>query len=199
MRLSHVLVALVLLLAAAAAGAATPRYDLDVRVDLESRSLVGRGTLTLPAGEAVDLVMRADFIAERIALAGRDVPLERRERDGVQRWRVPAARQTRHVELEWRGTLAPLDAAISHRQTLGATQPVAMPPARADLSSAAASGLRSAGAAAAHRHRPATRPAAATRRRTRENVRCAIMGQGGRRIQAVLTAGAAAWRGRRCS
>jgi aminopeptidase N len=124
MRLRYALAALVLLFATAAAVAATPRYDLDVRLDSEARTLAAHGTLALPPGEAVDLVMRADFTAARIALVGRDAPLERRERDGVQRWRVPAAKQPRRVELEWRGTLAPLDAALTHRQTLVAAQPV---------------------------------------------------------------------------
>jgi aminopeptidase N len=120
------LLALVLALGVrAGAAAAGPLYDLAVRIEPGARTVAASGTLTLPPGEALDLVLRADFVMERLAVDGRDALAGRRVRDDLQAWRIPASKAERSVAAAWRGTLAPLDAGITHRQTLGAAAPVA--------------------------------------------------------------------------
>jgi aminopeptidase N len=122
----RVLVAVVLGLIAGAVRAVAPvSMDWVVRIDPEPRSLAAAGTLTLPPGEAREVVLRADFTVESIAIEGRATPPERRMRDGLQVFRIPAATTPRRVAVQWRGVLAPLDPALDHRQTLGALQPVA--------------------------------------------------------------------------
>jgi len=119
------LVAALLAAAAGAAWTAPVALDFEVRLDPETRALAGGGTLTLPPGDAADVVLRRDFTMERIAIAGREAAPEHRVRDDLQAWRIPASKEARRVEVRWRGTLAPLDASLTHRQTLAASRPVA--------------------------------------------------------------------------
>jgi aminopeptidase N len=121
----HRLVAALLAIAAGTASAAPVALDFEVRLEPETRALAADGTVTLPPGDAVDVVLRRDFTMERIAVAGREAAPEQRVRDDVQAWRIPASKQPRRVEVKWRGTLAPLDPSLSHRQTLDASRPVA--------------------------------------------------------------------------
>jgi aminopeptidase N len=115
--------------AAAAAGAtlAGPgRLDLAVRIEPERRELHARGTLIVDE-EATEIALARQFDVAAVAVDGRPADAAGAVRDGRRIWRLPAAERARRVEIEWRGTLAALDASISHRQTLRQAQPTADP------------------------------------------------------------------------
>jgi aminopeptidase N len=111
--------------AAAATGAVPAAMDFAVRIDPEPRSFAASGTVVLPPGEAVDLVLGGDFVVERITIDGRDGAPERRAAGDPQRWRVPASKAPRRIAVSWRGTFGALDTALTHRETLTAARPVA--------------------------------------------------------------------------
>jgi hypothetical protein len=115
--------------AAAAAGAALAgpaRLDLVVRIEPERRELHARGTLVVDE-EATEIALAQQFDVAAFTVDGRPADAAGTLRDGRRVWRLPAAKRARRVEIEWRGTLAALDASISHRQTLRQPQPTADP------------------------------------------------------------------------
>jgi aminopeptidase N len=117
------LIVVLLLAVAAPVRAALPVLDFEVRIDPDTRAFAGRGSVVVPAGNARELVLRRDFSVDSLMLNGRPLaPLARTQGD-VQAWRLPSSRAEQRVEIAWRGTLAPLDPSIGHRQTLGRTAP----------------------------------------------------------------------------
>ena len=114
--------ALALLAWPALAHAAPARLDFEVALDPAGRRLQASGTVTVPAGEAVALVLAPRFEATEVKLGERALPAE-----SQGRWRVPAGERPRTVHVRWRGPLAPLDAAASHRDTLGRLEPASGP------------------------------------------------------------------------
>jgi aminopeptidase N len=102
------------------------RLDLAVRLEPDRRELHARGTLTVD-GDATEIVLAQQFDVIAVKVDDRAVDARGAVRDGVRVWRLSAAQHERRVEIEWRGTLAALDASISHRETLQQTQAVADP------------------------------------------------------------------------
>ncbi|MCL4802582.1 MAG: hypothetical protein KJ025_23545 [Burkholderiales bacterium] len=112
------------LLAGAAAGAPPVHYDITVRIDPVSRALDGEATIrTTAAAEAVAL--GPGFDAERILVDGRALAVQPAAHGAVRRYALPRASAARTVAMRWRGTLAPLDRSLDHRQTLGHAAAVA--------------------------------------------------------------------------
>jgi hypothetical protein len=118
--------ALLVALAAAAGGALAGPATLDVAVTLEpaTRELRARGTLVVDRS-AIEIALGAQFAVDSISVDAKRIDPTGAVRDGRRVWRLPAAGTARRVEMEWHGTLAPLDASISHRQTLRNVLPVA--------------------------------------------------------------------------
>jgi aminopeptidase N len=100
------------------------RLDLSVRLEPASRELHARATLVVDK-DATDIALGERFDVMAITVDGRRVEAAGAVQNGRRVWRLPAAEGERRVEIEWRGTLAALDASISHRQTLRQAQPVA--------------------------------------------------------------------------
>jgi aminopeptidase N len=115
--------------AAAVAGAALAgpaRLDLVIRIEPERRELHARGTLVVDE-DATEIALAQQFDVAAVTVDGRRADAAGTVRDGRRVWRLPAAERARRVEIEWRGTLAALDASISYRQTLRQAQPIADP------------------------------------------------------------------------
>jgi aminopeptidase N len=120
-------VAVLGLAASAAAQTTQVRYDYSIRLDPAARELRGSGVVTTTDRGAVTLALNARFQLARLIVDGTAVTTPPERRNGRQVWRVPAAERNRRIEVEWRGTLAPLDASVSHRDTLEIVEPVADP------------------------------------------------------------------------
>jgi hypothetical protein len=122
------LAAALLLLVGGVAAAGVPRapveHDLTVRIDPATRELVGEDRLLLPPSGPVTLALAARFTVERIVLDGRPLAEAGRVDRGRRLWRLPASDAARRVEIRWRGTLAPLDEALDHKQVLTRREPV---------------------------------------------------------------------------
>ena len=115
--------------AAAVAGAALAgpaQLDLAVRIEPERRELRARGTLVVDE-DITEIALAQQFDVTAVTVDGRHADTAGTVRDGRRVWRLRAAERARRVEIEWRGTLAALDASISHRQTLRQAQAVADP------------------------------------------------------------------------
>ncbi len=121
--------ALVLAVAAevAAPQGAPVALDFAVRLDPASRELHGRGVIQLDARGPAVLALGARFEMLRLRIDGAPSSAPPTLRENRRSWRLPAASGPRRIEVEWRGTLAPLGAAVSHRDTLARLEPVADP------------------------------------------------------------------------
>lgn len=113
-----------LALAAAHAVAAPAHLELDATLDPAARALAARATLEL-GREAAEIALAARFVVESFAVDGRRDAVPATTRGGHHVWRLPAATRARRVEIAWRGTVDPLDEALSHRDTLRDARPVA--------------------------------------------------------------------------
>jgi len=120
------IVAAGVLAAANAALGGPARLELSVGLDPATRELRARGTVTVDRN-ATELALHARFAVESVAVDGRPLDAAGTLRDGRRVWRLPAAGRDRRVTIAWRGTLAPLDGSIAHRDTLRDAQPVADP------------------------------------------------------------------------
>lgn len=121
--------ALVLAVAAeSAAPQGTPvELDFAVRLDPASRELHGRGVIRVDVRGPTVLVLGARFEMLRLSIDGTPFSAQPNLREDRRSWRLPTASGPRRIEVEWRGTLAPLDGAASHRDTLARLEPVADP------------------------------------------------------------------------
>jgi len=86
----------------------------------------GRSVIELEMKGPVILGLSERFQVRRALVDGRNLG-SGRVTDGIRAWRVPANGPKRRIEVEWQGTLAPLDTSLSHRQTLGRAEPVSAP------------------------------------------------------------------------
>ncbi len=114
------------LLSGLPARAAPVHYDISVSIDPTTREMEGRSVIELEMKGPVTLGLSERFQVRRALVDGRTLG-PGRVTDGIRAWRVPANGPKRRIEVEWRGTLAPLDTSLSHRQTLGRAEPVSAP------------------------------------------------------------------------
>lgn len=118
----------ILLLAGSAPAAAvtpgTARLEFTVTIDPATRALRAEGTLDVPAGPAIRVVLDRRFTATAMASNGKPLP-HAAGADGA--WIVPAAGSVRRITANWHGTLDPLDGSIEHRDTLDRQAPVSDP------------------------------------------------------------------------
>jgi hypothetical protein len=119
------LVVVLALVPAQACGAPSPtiHHDLTIRLDPQSRALVGEDTLSLPGRDPVELRLDPRFAVESLALDGGARGITRR---GPGRWQVEpgSGAAGRTLRIRYRGTLEPL-ARADHRGVLGALPPMA--------------------------------------------------------------------------
>jgi hypothetical protein len=113
-----------LALAAAHAFAAPAHLELEATLDPATRAFAARGTLAI-GRDATEIALAARYKVESFAVDGRRDALPVATRGGRHVWRLPAADRARRVEIAWRGTVDPLDEALSHRDTLRNGRPVA--------------------------------------------------------------------------
>ena len=122
-RLRRWCIALCFAMSTAGVAAAT-EYDLNVRIDPATRAFNARGVLTLGGSGERTLGLASRFEVTRLAMNGNSLGLGVVE-EGRRVWRIaPSNRAQRRIDIEWRGTLEPLDAGLDHRQTLQAVLPV---------------------------------------------------------------------------
>ena len=118
--------ALTLAVAAANAAAQAPSAHLDLAISLDpaTRELRGRGVITAKAQGPMLLVLGRRF--EMLGLTVDGAPLASPTLQGDRQiWQLPRASGPQRFAVEWRGTLAPLAAEISHRDTLTRVEPSA--------------------------------------------------------------------------
>jgi len=111
----------------AARESAPVRADIQVRIDPETRELTGSGVWTVPPGEPLAIMLGDRFDVPRLQVDGRPLSADTQS-DGRRQWRLARSeRDTRRVEIEWRGLLDPLAAGLDHRQVLRHAAPVTAP------------------------------------------------------------------------
>lgn len=110
-------IAVAAIVASGTTAAATARFDFTVAIDPVARTLQGRGTIALPAGEATTVSLARPFEADSMQVDG--IPLKRDPASDRSTWRVPASDAARTVTVRWSGTLDALDPTVQHRDTLG--------------------------------------------------------------------------------
>jgi aminopeptidase N len=113
-----------LALAAAHAAAAPAHLELDATLDPATRELAARASLAV-GREATEIALATRYKVASFAVDGRRDAVPATTRGGHRVWRLPAAERARRVEITWRGTVDPLDEALSHRDTLRNARPVA--------------------------------------------------------------------------
>ena len=110
---------------AAAAGTAAADYEIAVRIDPATRTLEGRSVITAGAAGELTLALGSRFEVTRALVDGKPLGPGVGSAGGMQSWRLPGGPGApRRIEVQWRGELLPLDAALDHRQTLAARDPV---------------------------------------------------------------------------
>lgn len=109
---------------AAPAAPAPVGHDLTVRIDPAMRELVATDILTVHAPGPIALALNRRFAVETFVVDGRPYADPGRVEDGLRAWRLPISKRPLRIKLAWRGTLAPLDTALDHRQTLGRAESV---------------------------------------------------------------------------
>ncbi|MBM3356465.1 MAG: M1 family peptidase [Betaproteobacteria bacterium] len=115
----------VVLLHAAGAGAAAVEYDITVRIDPVARSIEGRSVITASARGPLTLALARRFEVTRVLADGTPLGAGSAEAGALRTWRLAGGRgASRRIEIDWRGTLAPLEASLDHRQVLLAGDPV---------------------------------------------------------------------------
>jgi len=112
---------------AAAAQAAGPHLDLDVRLDPVRRNLQASGSLALPPGETLRLHLWGTAEVASFMLDGRALPAARATTAGAAMWRwdVRAAATGSRLTFAYTLPLQALDSSLDHREVLGLNAPVA--------------------------------------------------------------------------
>ena len=125
--MKRALSAALLTLAASTASAAVPHLDLAVALDPGSRELKAEAQFTVTGEKAVGFALAERFDVLSADIDGRPVEVRRLPGQSGSRFEVPlpADPRTHVLRLRYRGTLAPIDLALSHRQTLDALAPIA--------------------------------------------------------------------------
>lgn len=109
----------------AAAGAT--HLDLDVTVDPATRELQAQAQFPTVGDRPVRFNMAAGFDVLSAEVDGKPARVRRQPTDTGTRFEIarPADRTEHWVRVRYRGLLAPLDPALTHRETLSASTPVA--------------------------------------------------------------------------
>jgi aminopeptidase N len=103
------------------------RADIQIRIDPETRELIGKGTWTIPPGESPAISLDERFDMRRLEVDGRPLSAVT-QRDGRRQWRLARSDgAARRVEIEWRGLLEPLEPGLDHREVLRHALPVTAP------------------------------------------------------------------------
>ena len=100
-------------------------YDITVKIDPVNRTIEGKNLITVTKPRELQLLLGAAYEVTQAEF--NDGPLgSGREQDGqLHIWNIPFHfRQQIQFLIQWKGTLAPLDTSLDHRQTLG--RPVAV-------------------------------------------------------------------------
>lgn len=114
------------MLATAAESTRAPVHQsIKVHIEPARLELTAEARITVRAGGAAELALADRFKVEHIAANGKALGAPARREAGLQVWSLPTAPRARRIELRWRGKLEPLDAALTHRQTLEHAAPVA--------------------------------------------------------------------------
>jgi hypothetical protein len=119
-----------LLTLTSSAAAALPHLDLFVSLDTVSRELQAQALLTGVGDDKLDFTLAPGFEVLAADIEGRPVEVRWQQRStSGPRFQVtlPAGAGRQVLRVRYRGTLAALDATLSHRQTLGAMTPMASP------------------------------------------------------------------------
>lgn len=119
------LAAAAVMAAVSSAAAATPHLDLDVSLDPGLRELHAQAEFR--AAQLVRFRLAAGFDVLSVHVDGKPTGVRRQPDDDGARFEIvlPADRTEHQVRVRYRGFLAPLDPALTHRQTLSASTPVA--------------------------------------------------------------------------
>jgi len=120
-------IALALTAQSAAAQLAPVHLDLTVSLDPATRELRGHGVITVDMSGPIALTLGERFEMLRLRVDGVPLTASPVIDDDLHVWRLPAAKGKRRIEAEWRGTVVPLDATMSHRDTLTRVQAIADP------------------------------------------------------------------------
>ncbi len=119
MRVYAVLAAWGLAAVGAVAEAQPVHYDITVRIDPATRHLEGAARIGVAAPEATTIALGQAFVVESIRADGASLAARGVQRGDRQAWSIPAHAGGHAIEIRWRGTLAPTDPSLNHRQTLG--------------------------------------------------------------------------------
>lgn len=94
-------------------------YDINVRIDPETRLLEGQSVITFKRTREMTLVLDGQYEITQALFNGQSFDPQTRKQQS-HTWQVPVAMLRPHkIEIHWRGKLHPLDDKLDHEQTLG--------------------------------------------------------------------------------
>lgn len=120
---------LIALHALALDAANVPHLDLNLRIDASRHSLEASGTLSVPPGPPVHVLLRGEAEAVSFVQDERPIAAVRSgaRPTGMLRWSVQPGATGARVAFSYRLALRVLDPALDHRQVLGIDAPMAGP------------------------------------------------------------------------
>ena len=100
-------------------------YDITIKIDPVTRTLEGKTVVTVNMPRELQLRLGSGFEVTQAVFNDGPMGIGRERNDQAHVWNIPFTfRQFIQFAIHWRGTLAPLDTSLDHRQTLG--KPVAV-------------------------------------------------------------------------
>jgi aminopeptidase N len=100
-------------------------YDITVKIDPVNRTLEGKSIITVNKPREMQLMLGAQYEVIQAEFNEGPLGIGREQTNQPHVWNVPFPfRQQIQFLIQWKGTLAPLDTALDHRQTLG--RPIAV-------------------------------------------------------------------------
>ena len=103
------------------------RADIQLRIDPDTRRLVGTGRWSIAAGVRVRMVLDDRFELTGLQVDGREQSASHLARSGLRVWQAPVEDRDRQVDIAWQGDLDPLEPGLDHRTVLVRDAPVADP------------------------------------------------------------------------
>ncbi len=100
-------------------------YDINVRIDPDTRTIEGRNVITVKKPRTINIVLNRQFEVTQALIDGQPLDGHYQRTEWSHLWQISNdLRPEQQIEIHWRGELSPLDASLSHEQTLG--RPVAV-------------------------------------------------------------------------
>ncbi|UJP05072.1 MAG: M1 family peptidase [Nitrosomonas sp.] len=100
-------------------------YDMTIKIDPVKRTIEGSSMITVERPRELQLKLGAAYEVVQAEFNDGPIGIGREQSDQPHIWNIPFHfRQKIQFLIRWRGTLAPLDNTLDHRQTLG--RPVAV-------------------------------------------------------------------------